>query len=242
MAQTRSRRRRRPAPAVAPKVSKKSPAADYTPDRSVPSPHRAGRRQDGLRGSGRRHRGRGQPDAARGRGRRRAGQPHQQRRRRARRRVPRVQRRHRPRQSQGREQRHRLPRRQGGRVRVLLLAAGAPAGRDGRQARRWARQARGGGCHLGSIARDPRRSARAARPPGRRGRYRSSSRPWSWSAGWPNETTYNYWTFNGKVPGPFLRVRVGDTVELTFKNHDGQPDDPLRRPPRGRPGPAAAPS
>jgi nitrite reductase (NO-forming) len=33
-----------------------------------------------------------------------------------------------------------------------------------------------------------------------------------------NETTYNYWTFNGTVPGPFLRVRVGDTVELTFKN------------------------
>ena len=33
-----------------------------------------------------------------------------------------------------------------------------------------------------------------------------------------NETTYNYWTFNGKVPGPFLRVRQGDTVELNFKN------------------------
>ncbi len=33
-----------------------------------------------------------------------------------------------------------------------------------------------------------------------------------------NETTYNYWTFNGKVPGPFLRVRVGDTVELNFTN------------------------
>ena len=33
-----------------------------------------------------------------------------------------------------------------------------------------------------------------------------------------SETTYNYWTFNGTVPGPFLRVRVGDTVELTFKN------------------------
>ncbi len=33
-----------------------------------------------------------------------------------------------------------------------------------------------------------------------------------------NETTYAYWTFNGKVPGPFLRVRVGDTVELRFKN------------------------
>jgi nitrite reductase (NO-forming) len=33
-----------------------------------------------------------------------------------------------------------------------------------------------------------------------------------------NETTYAYWTFNGKVPGPFLRVRVADTVELNFKN------------------------
>ena len=33
-----------------------------------------------------------------------------------------------------------------------------------------------------------------------------------------NETTYTYWTFNGKVPGPFVRVRVGDTVELSFKN------------------------
>jgi nitrite reductase (NO-forming) len=31
-------------------------------------------------------------------------------------------------------------------------------------------------------------------------------------------TTYQYWTFNGSVPGPFLRVRVGDTVEVTFKN------------------------
>ncbi len=31
-------------------------------------------------------------------------------------------------------------------------------------------------------------------------------------------TTYQYWTFNGSVPGPFLRVRVGDTVEVTMKN------------------------
>lgn len=34
-----------------------------------------------------------------------------------------------------------------------------------------------------------------------------------------NGTTYVYWTFNGKVPGPLLRVRVGDTVELKLKNH-----------------------
>jgi nitrite reductase (NO-forming) len=31
-------------------------------------------------------------------------------------------------------------------------------------------------------------------------------------------TTYQYWTFNGTVPGPFIRVRVGDTVELTLAN------------------------
>ena len=30
--------------------------------------------------------------------------------------------------------------------------------------------------------------------------------------------SFNYWTFNGTVPGPFLRVREGDTVELTLKN------------------------
>ncbi len=32
-------------------------------------------------------------------------------------------------------------------------------------------------------------------------------------------TTYTYWTFNGKVPGPFIRVRVGDTVEVHIKNN-----------------------
>jgi nitrite reductase (NO-forming) len=32
--------------------------------------------------------------------------------------------------------------------------------------------------------------------------------------------TYTYWTFNGKVPGPFVRVRVGDTVEVRLKNHE----------------------
>jgi nitrite reductase (NO-forming) len=31
-------------------------------------------------------------------------------------------------------------------------------------------------------------------------------------------TTYTFWTFDNKVPGPFIRVRVGDTVELTLKN------------------------
>jgi nitrite reductase (NO-forming) len=31
-------------------------------------------------------------------------------------------------------------------------------------------------------------------------------------------SSYTYWTFNGKVPGPFIRVRVGDTVEVHLKN------------------------
>jgi nitrite reductase (NO-forming) len=29
---------------------------------------------------------------------------------------------------------------------------------------------------------------------------------------------YDYWTFNGTVPGPMIRVRQGDMVELTLKN------------------------
>jgi nitrite reductase (NO-forming) len=34
-------------------------------------------------------------------------------------------------------------------------------------------------------------------------------------------TTFGYWTFNGRVPGPMLRVRVGDTVDVHLKNADG---------------------
>ena len=35
-----------------------------------------------------------------------------------------------------------------------------------------------------------------------------------------DKITYNFWTFNGKVPGPFVRVRVGDTVEVRLKNDE----------------------
>jgi nitrite reductase (NO-forming) len=31
-------------------------------------------------------------------------------------------------------------------------------------------------------------------------------------------TSFTFWTFNGTVPGPFVRVRVGDTVEVHMKN------------------------
>lgn len=30
---------------------------------------------------------------------------------------------------------------------------------------------------------------------------------------------YNYWTFDGTVPGPFIRVLEGDTIELSIKNN-----------------------
>lgn len=33
-----------------------------------------------------------------------------------------------------------------------------------------------------------------------------------------NGTTYKYWTFNDKVPGPFIRVREGDTVTINMEN------------------------
>lgn len=34
---------------------------------------------------------------------------------------------------------------------------------------------------------------------------------------------YKYWTFNGTVPGPMIRLRQGDTVELTLKNSPFSP-------------------
>jgi nitrite reductase (NO-forming) len=33
-----------------------------------------------------------------------------------------------------------------------------------------------------------------------------------------DEVQYKFWSFNGTVPGPMIRVRVGDTVELHLKN------------------------
>ncbi|HSE48650.1 MAG TPA: copper-containing nitrite reductase [Terriglobales bacterium] len=34
-------------------------------------------------------------------------------------------------------------------------------------------------------------------------------------------TTFRYWTFNGKVPGPMIRVREGDTIEVSLRNEPG---------------------
>lgn len=34
-----------------------------------------------------------------------------------------------------------------------------------------------------------------------------------------NGTSYTFWTFNGTVPGPFIRVREGDLVEVNLSNH-----------------------
>ena len=48
---------------------------------------------------------------------------------------------------------------------------------------------------------------------------------------------YTYWTFGGTVPGPMLRVRQGDTVELTLQERRRQQGHPQHRPARrDRPG------
>ena len=36
-----------------------------------------------------------------------------------------------------------------------------------------------------------------------------------------DEVQYKFWNFNGTVPGPMIRVRVGDTVELHLTNSKG---------------------
>ncbi len=33
-------------------------------------------------------------------------------------------------------------------------------------------------------------------------------------------TQYNFWTFNGSVPGSFIRARIGDEIELHLKNNE----------------------
>ncbi len=38
-------------------------------------------------------------------------------------------------------------------------------------------------------------------------------------------TPFHYWTFDNTVPGPFLRVRVGDTVNLTLHNDKSSSHD-----------------
>ena len=35
-----------------------------------------------------------------------------------------------------------------------------------------------------------------------------------------SDVSYTFWTFGGTVPGPMIRVRVGDTVHLRLKNHE----------------------
>ncbi|MEW6278413.1 MAG: copper-containing nitrite reductase [Candidatus Eremiobacterota bacterium] len=38
------------------------------------------------------------------------------------------------------------------------------------------------------------------------------------ATGVKRDTMYRYWTFNGTVPGPFIRVRQGDVLEVTLTN------------------------
>ncbi|CAD0224598.1 exported protein of unknown function [Chryseobacterium sp. JV274] len=36
-------------------------------------------------------------------------------------------------------------------------------------------------------------------------------------------TQYHFWTFNGTVPGSFIRAKVGDEIELHLKNNETIP-------------------
>ena len=38
------------------------------------------------------------------------------------------------------------------------------------------------------------------------------------NAGSPDGAKFGFWTFNGHVPGPFIRARAGDTLEVTLVN------------------------
>jgi nitrite reductase (NO-forming) len=68
-----------------------------------------------------------------------------------------------------------------------------------------------------SVAMDPNAvpPALAARPP-QLVRYRIETVELNGKL--DDGTTYNYWTFDKKVPGPMLRVKKGDTIELTLAN------------------------
>ena len=70
-----------------------------------------------------------------------------------------------------------------------------------------------------SVVRDP---ADLPRPVGKRGpqRVKVALDTVEVTGELADGATYRYWTFNQKVPGPFVRVRVGDTVEVALKNHD----------------------
>ncbi len=70
-----------------------------------------------------------------------------------------------------------------------------------------------------SIVRDP---ADLPKPVGKRGpqRVKVDLETIEVSGKLADGATYRYWTFNQKVPGPFVRVRVGDTVEVRLKNQD----------------------
>lgn len=39
--------------------------------------------------------------------------------------------------------------------------------------------------------------------------------------GFDSGVRYKFWTFNGEVPGPLIRVRVGDTIEVALTNPGG---------------------
>ncbi len=54
-----------------------------------------------------------------------------------------------------------------------------------------------------------------------RARLRTSEKIGTLMDGFGAPVSYAFWTFNGRVPGPFIRVREGDTLEIVLTNPEG---------------------
>lgn len=99
---------------------------------------------------------------------------------------------------------------------LFLLGCNPPADSSKEQATNaGAEQGKSGTAR--SVARDP---ADLPGPVGRRGaeKVTVTLEAMEVEGQLADQATYTYWTFGGQVPGPFLRVRVDDTVILTLKN------------------------
>ena len=57
--------------------------------------------------------------------------------------------------------------------------------------------------------------------PGQRARSSSALETTEMKGTLADGVQYAFWTFGGTVPGPFVRVRVGDVVQLRLTNHQG---------------------
>jgi nitrite reductase (NO-forming) len=78
---------------------------------------------------------------------------------------------------------------------------------------------------IGAHADNMPPSIRNARPEGQNKTVRINLRATQVVAELAGGATYEYWTYNNQVPGPFIRVMEGDTVEISLTHEHAQGDD-----------------